>query len=1089
MNRFNLTFSGQILTGHDPAQVKLRFGEMFAIDDPARLERFFSGQTVILRRNLERKEAAQYYHEMHLLGAVAALVKVSVDEQVESGTGSQARVSTTTAAATPKSATRDRLIASSALSASDQTWAVSSRGTRGKSQDKKSRAGTTTAVHRNPASARRDKIDIAARIKSRKKTSSAKPVASQPARDSTANAQPQRPAAQERAQQAAEQQRRNEEEAARQQAVAALARAKAEEEAARRQAGLEEKQRRDAEEAVRKAALKAAAKRKAEEQAAQRRARREQARAERAREKAEAAARRRAKEEARQRREAEAEAAARQQAEREAQQRREAEIAARRQAELEEQRRREAEEAARRQAELEARQRREAEEAARRQAALEEQQRREAEAARRKAELEEIRRQEAQESARLAAELEEIKRQEAAEAARIRAEAERKLAQAQRQSAERRRALAEKLVAQRAQRREDRRKAGARLVEQAGQVLPHPVPELQPSPGTARTGARTRLEVPLRKTAQTTARPPLQRRRQPGEPNLYTLRPFRNSAEVRNRATRARRLMRRGFVLGALALAGLAAVVGGGWRYQSVPPLTGASAVTIEPGSGPLLLAGDTLLRHDRAGVSTESVALRNLGLASLEAPLVFDGSGVLFARGLLAAGSAQVSPDAPPQLLRCTLSSNSCEPFSTALQDAHVEAFALHALDGSLFLADTAAGELVKANRDGEVVARAPVALPAHPVLRLHAGLLLMNSADGPAISVLRYEDNAFGKQLDEILLLPPPAQAAEQSRVGDFLLSGGAWWVTLYNPGTGSVGLYRFDEQWNYLDQATLPVGSGPVQLVNWGSRTLALDPQRLPIQRFNAQGAVEAPFVSGQLGDLIADRQHRMKLSTVGWGSGLLLCAMAAALGFGYGYLQRLRALVYKPHREHGAEPLDNLADDLQWIDPLQNRAALLHRRGLGYGALVLGVLLLAIAFSVTVWQMAALLLVCCGPAIALLLLSRQPIGYIGVVGDRLALVDHRGMYHLAGGSGVQYRGPFLLIDDVVVFSGSNALPAFSSVQLKKLVTPVALGGVRVDRNTLLVKLLQGRHPLALGGLAIIATVAGAAALLALQAIFQA
>ena len=64
MNRFNLTFCGEILTGEEPEKVKLRFAKMFAIDDPVRVDRFFSGQTIILRRNLGRKEAAQYYQQL-----------------------------------------------------------------------------------------------------------------------------------------------------------------------------------------------------------------------------------------------------------------------------------------------------------------------------------------------------------------------------------------------------------------------------------------------------------------------------------------------------------------------------------------------------------------------------------------------------------------------------------------------------------------------------------------------------------------------------------------------------------------------------------------------------------------------------------------------------------------------------------------------------------------------------------------------------------------------------------------------------------------------------------------------------------------
>ena len=77
MNRFNLTFSGEILPGHEPEQVKLLFGKMFAIDDPVRLERFFSGETIILRRNLERKTAAEYFQKLRQLGVETELVKIT----------------------------------------------------------------------------------------------------------------------------------------------------------------------------------------------------------------------------------------------------------------------------------------------------------------------------------------------------------------------------------------------------------------------------------------------------------------------------------------------------------------------------------------------------------------------------------------------------------------------------------------------------------------------------------------------------------------------------------------------------------------------------------------------------------------------------------------------------------------------------------------------------------------------------------------------------------------------------------------------------------------------------------------------------
>ena len=244
---------------------------------------------------------------------------------------------------------------------------------------------------------------------------------------------------------------------------------------------------------------------------------------------------------------------------------------------------------------------------------------------------------------------------------------------------------------------------------------------------------------------------------------------------------------------------------------------------------------------------------------------------------------------------------------------------------------------------------------------------------------------------------------------------------------------------------------------------------------------------PFVSSQLQALISSQQQRTRLASLAWNAGLLVCALAAVLCFGLGYFQALRTLVYRPRREQGAEPLDHHAATLQWIEPVQNRHQQLRRTGIYYGLGALATLLLAFALSIGVWQMAALLLMLSGPAIALLLLSRQPVGHIGITGDRLLLVDHSGQYHLAGGPRLHYRGPFLSIDDIVVFSGSRLLPAFSRARLEQHVRPTDMGGVKVDHRTIAIKLLECRHPLALGAIAIVAAASAGALLLVLQSIF--
>lgn len=995
MNRFNLTFSGEIVEGQDPELVKLRFANKFAIDDPARLARFFSGNTVILRRNLERKDAAQVYHELQLLGVVAALVKV------------------------PDSDVTEAVVANPPANPSteDNTQATVSRTANGTLRLTKNAAAAHTSKDTvkaiAPAPWPADSTDIAAEIKARKLATqrlAAEKLAQEKAALEAQQREIDAAAAREQAQ-AAERQRVADEERARQ---AAEQTRLAAEEAARKAAEQAEARRVEAEEAARKTAAKAAAKRKAAEEAALRKAKRNREKAEKARQKAEEEARRKA--------------------EHEEKKRLDAEVEARRKAEQEEKKRLAAEEEARRKAALEEKKRLAAEEEARRKAALETKKRLAAEEARRQAAAEA----EAAEDARLRAELAAQKQQEA-------------------------------------------------LTHNAAAASPSPPVRLQITK-PAKGRVKTALEVPLRKKGETPEiGVPGQRKRVSGEPNLYKLRPFRNSDVVRKRAVDARQRMRRATTTAVLALAVLLIAGGSYLENADHPAVTGASAIGINANSEPLLLAGDVLLLHDRAGVGTTKIALSTLGVSTLEPPLAFAGEDVLYARGRLAGNDADSAQHDALQLLRCDLPLTRCAPVAPELADSHIAAFVLNPLDGSVLLADRTSAQLLKVDREGAVVARADVAIPAEPIMRLHGGLLLMNSAEGPAISVFRYEDDAFAQQLDEILPLPPSGFALAEARTGDFVWSGDAWWVNLRTAEAGPGELHRFDEEWNHRDKVTLAADPGSVQLVNWGEKTLVNDPRAATILRYNAQGKAEAPFASTPLQEFVSAQQQRAGLASAAWRGSLLLCALVALLAGGFAYWHGLRNLVYRSRREQGAEPLDEHAAALRWMEPVQNRPLQLRRTGIYYGLGVLAVLSLAIAVNVSVLQLAALLLACSGPVIALLLLRRQAIGYIGVLGDRLLLVDHGGLYHLAGGSRLQYRGPFLAIDDVVVFAGSRHLPAFSPAPLQQHVRPLALGGIKVDSKTIAIKLLECRHPLALGALVVIAAVAAAALLLALPLVF--
>lgn len=916
-NRFNLCFKGEIHPGKDPEQARLKVAELLGVTDPEQLERYFSGASVVLLEDLDRKSAAQYYSQLNKVGAAVKLVKITASAPAESGEPASETGS-------PHSAQSGNLSRQPAVEAAP---------------------GEPSARDQEGQQAERAALEQRTREEVRKEKA-------------------QRKAAKEKQKKARE--------------------------AAQAKALLQEEQRKVAQHKKQKA--REAARAKAALQEEQRKAAREKQKA--------------------------------------------IEEAAQAAAELREEQRRAARE-----------KQKAAEEAAQAQALLQEERRRAARTERERRDALEQERRAAKEAARRTAD-QAVARHRAAVADRQHREAEK-----------------ERILSARAEAIAQRKAMEEVAVQRAATELSR-----QPSLAPVDARVKTRLEVPrdestplVRETGEQ-----IRARQRAGIPNLYSLRPFRNSPAIKARHDISRKLAKKSYQLATLALACLLILVA---QYISRPlaqPVTGARGMAIPAGSGPVLLAGDQLLVHDRAGFARESIAVAELGLAQLREPMLFTEAG-----DLLAVGSPSLEGHAgrdQRQLLRCDLQELACVNHGPTLTDSQISAMVLHPLTGDLLVADRAAQRLLRISSDGALLAASDITLAEHPVLRLESGLLFMNSSDGPAVSVLRYDEAAFGQQLDEILLLPPPAIAAEQSNVWDFNKAGDTWWVTLYNRATSSVGVYRFDEQWNYIDQLDIPDNTWPEQLASWGEKTLLRDPLQVPLLRFNAEGKPEAPLVSSLLENLVEGHQKIQWMKDLAWHTGLLLLAVLVAAGLGQGILHSTRALVYRPDRERGAAPVDDLATTLHWVAPAQNRAARTQRSATAYAALALVLLSLAIAAQVSVIHLAALLVALCGPAIFLTLFYRSPQGHIGIAPEQLLLADHHGTYHLGANARLQHRGPFLLIDDVVVFAGTPLLPAFDAQQIRDEVAALVSAGVRIDRKTLVIKLLECNHPLARGAIAI-------------------
>ncbi|KZX60593.1 hypothetical protein A3709_00545 [Halioglobus sp. HI00S01] len=1022
MNKFNLTFWGEILPGRDPAKVKARFAKMFDIRDPEQLERFFSGETIILRRNIERKVAAEYYAKLRKLGVEAELRKIDASGMTSEPDAprkveeSAEQESQSKQAKWEEARLQAEQEAQERIAREPQRKLESSR----QRQQRERRESQEAQWKARQQKLEREQLAQAARRKAEREKQAM-------LRKEKARRKQEEAAA--RARQLAE------EEAQRQAAAATIAQRKAEE-AARKQAEADERARVKAEQRARKEA----------EAEAQRRA------------KAEAEARRKA--EARQRK-----------AEEEARRR---EDQARREAEAEKRR---AEKAARKKAEQEAAAKRKAEkEAAAKEKArlLGEKKAREAAERREREQAEALVAAKAAEQKRI--EQQKIERQRVEEAARRQREADARRAA---QEAEREARRAEKAHIKQ---QEEARKALELALEKERETERQRLEEQAIVRGAAELASQASLrsrEGTVRSAMELPRRGKLGQgpvgKRQTGAPNDYRTHPFRNNAEVRGRAELARETFHRTLAIAAAVLA-VALLLSG--RYISLDPVEPVSgpAYVLAASNGTLLVqAADMLLIHDRSGVGRTRLSLTELGLAAGARSLTFTPASEL----LLWASEAE--NDAAAGLWRCDLSTRQCNSLANTPLQSAPDAVAVHELNGQLFAASAAASSLLKLSPEGSVLAEVDHSFTPGPALRLDQGLMLINSAEGPAVGVFRYEDQAFGKQLDEVLLLPPQALAEAQTRVRDFVRSGDYWWVNLYNPETGSAGLYLFDSDWKYLRDLPAPDPLADGRLLRWGQKVLLFHPGTTQILRFSETGEPEADVSSDLLAELKGEQQRTQTIKSVVWAVAFSLCLIAVVGALAYTGHQYLRSLVYVNRPARGAEPLDQYSDSITWVDPVEDRRRDLLRTGLGYGLICLAALLVVAGLNASAHEALAAIIALAGPAVGLLLYGRGESGHVGRCDDTLALVDHRDMYHLAKGARIHYRGPFLMVDDVVVFTGTALIPNLNPEQVAEQIYPLARQGARVDRKTALVKLLEVRHPIAVGVLACAASLVIAAVVL--------
>ena len=511
-------------------------------------------------------------------------------------------------------------------------------------------------------------------------------------------------------------------------------------------------------------------------------------------------------------------------------------------------------------------------------------------------------------------------------------------------------------------------------------------------------------------------------------PNLYTLRPYQVGAAQRQRLARAAQLQQAGTAVAVAAVIALALLTAG---LRALPPPAAVPAlVSAASHHGGELMLGtrEFLLRYDRSGAEQDLLSLSQLGFTGRLRGLLWEGPQTLLLLG-------ETKPEG--NLYRCQIAERQCRLLADESGPLQADAVAVIAASGQLIVADSGRSQLSLHSVLGHRLASAERALPAAPVLRAQDGLLLVNSTEGPGISVLRYEAESFAQQLDEILLLPPTALEAGLGSVRDFAWSGEQWWATLQNPDTGAAGMFRFDTLWNVLGTVALPPTEEPGALVPWGTRMLVLDGERGQLLRFSAEGEPGIALASPYLQTMASARTEALTLRELLGKFATVLLALLSLAASLFTLWQRQRQRVFAADRQRSAPPLGSRASDIFWLPQRPRRLPSLPAR--------LGL--------------------------------RQ--NHLGVLGKQLILVDHRGVYHVGNGIHLQQHPLFLKAEDVIVYTGSGRR-AFTA-DAWPLVQPTLTAAGKADTAAVVVTLLESGHPLALAAVGLLMVVLASGLLL--------
>lgn len=538
-------------------------------------------------------------------------------------------------------------------------------------------------------------------------------------------------------------------------------------------------------------------------------------------------------------------------------------------------------------------------------------------------------------------------------------------------------------------------------------------------------------------------------------PNLFALR-LSEKAQQDTESPLDQILSRRGIiplmlgVLVAIALYLASSLIG---EETQQPDLGGPRALQVDFAQNLYVAVGHHVIKHDPAGDVVGQYDLTAFGLTHA------DGGIAVFANGdLLIAGAG----DAGRGLYRCEVLAETCQFVAADVPAAADWDFLRVDGNDAIYLTASAGERIFKFS--GVAFQRfdsKPLYDNPHSAV-LHRGLLYVPNRGEHTVAAALPDNIGFGTVLQRSALSNEAADAAGHTQVTGLARVGEFWWVLLQSQDGNSSGLYRYDDDWAYISAAVLPEGSIPDSVISWKGQLLVGDELGRTVHLVSDGGAPLGELGSDVVRELSAAPVRRAEWlpalrKTLLSVTILLLLALGCVMA-----IRHYRSKVYTPP----GDPEEALlkADDpgITWMGaPASVRPRV---KLMGYG-LVAAFLLILVATRLGYLPgllSLLLLVICMGLMAELVALYQGSFAFIGVIGDRLILVDPGNTYRVARTSRLQYFDNHLMIDDVIVSLGNKLQRLFDQSRIDELVLPLVNRGIRTDRITVHMKMIETRHP---------------------------